>query len=395
MRRGVLRCSLALAAGLAAGPAPAAPRLPASGAEVLEVLPWQGGAQQRELRGLRAALAAAPGDLARATGAARAYIEAGRREADPRYFGYAQAALAPWWKAADPPPPVRLLRATLLQSEHRFNAALADLAAVTQRDPANAQAWLTRATVETVRADYAAARRSCARLAALADQLVAVGCAAGVGAVTGQLAASERLLAVTHARAAGADPAVDSWTLTGLAEMAARRGDAGTAEARFRRALALAPGDAYLLAAYADFLLDQRRAGAAVTLLREHQRADGLLLRYALALRQSGDAASLERARAELAARFEAAARRGDGVHLREHARYLAALQGNARAALDLARRNWDSQKEPADARVLLEAALAAGDAQAARPVLDWMRINKVEDLRLQRLAARLEGKSA
>lgn len=393
MRYWALRCCLVLCT--AAGLAQAAPRLPASGSEVLEVLPWQGDARQRELRRLRAGLAVAPGDLARATGLARRYIEAGRREADPRYFGYAQAALGPWWKSPAPPPEVRLLRATLLQSEHRFDAALADLAALTRADPANVQAWLTRATVETVRADYAAARRSCARLAALADPLVAAGCAANVGALTGHLAASERLLAASHARAGGADPALDRWVLTGLAEMAARRGDAGVAEQRFTQALALAPGDAYLLGAYADFLLDQGRARAAAQLLGGQQRVDGLLLRYALALRVGGDAAELARARAELAARFDAAARRGDGIHLRDHARYRLALLGDASGALALARRNWDSQKEPADARVLLEAAAAAQDAAAARPVLDWMRANGVEDQRLQALAARLKGPAA
>ena len=41
--------------------------------------------------------------------------------------------------------------------------------------------------------------------------------------------------------------------------------------------------------------------------------------------------------------------------------------------ALQLARENWATQREPADARILLEAALAAGDPAAARPVLDWL----------------------
>jgi hypothetical protein len=44
-------------------------------------------------------------------------------------------------------------------------------------------------------------------------------------------------------------------------------------------------------------------------------------------------------------------------------------------------------QREPADARILLESALAAGNREAAQPVLDWLSANHVEDLRLQRLA--------
>jgi hypothetical protein len=391
----VLHAWMAALALAACAQAHAAPRTPADGAEVLEVLPWRADPRQAELRGLRAALARAPGDLERATDVARRYIEAGRREADPRYFGYAQAALAPWWKLADPPPRVRLLRATLLQSVHRFPEALADLDAVTQRDPDNAQAWLTRATVETVRADYAAATRSCGRLSNVADELVTAACIANVGAVDGRLAASERLLDRVLARAAGVAPAVDAWALTSLADMAARRGDPVRADERFRRALRLAPRDVYLLGAYADFLLDQRRTAAALDLLAGHDRVDGLLLRRALALRQAGRGDALAAAVAELDARFAAAERRGDGVHLREQARFELALRGDATRALALARRNWDVQKENADARILLEAAAAAHAAAAARPVLDWMRAAGVEDVTLARLAGALGAAGA
>ena len=365
----------------------AAPRRRASGAEVIEELPWRADPQQRELRALRARLQEAPRDLPRAVEVARRYIEAGRREADPRYYGYAQAALGPWWNLAAPPPQVRLLRATLLQSEHRFSEALADLAALTAQQPDNAQAWLTRATVETVRADYTAATQSCARLSSVADELVTTACIANVGAMNGRLAASENLLAAVRARAGGAyDPAIDAWVQTMLAEMAQRRGAAAVAEARFRDALRLAPRDTYLLGAYADFLLDAGRRGEAAALLAPHARVDGLLLRRALASRQGPDLA-------ELAARFDAGERRGDGVHLREQARFELALRGDAHRALAIARRNWEVQKETPDARILLEAALAARDAAAARPVLDWMRSARVEDVQLARLAAKFSDK--
>lgn len=371
------------------------PRLPASGAEVLEVLPWRADPQQRELRALRARLQEAPRDLPRAVEVARRYIEAGRREADPRYYGYAQAALGPWWGLPAPPPQVRLLRATLLQSEHRFPEALADLAALTAQQPDNAQAWLTRATVETVRAGYAAATQSCARLSSLADELVTAACIANVGAMNGRLAASERLLTAVHARAGAgaANPAVDAWVLTLLAEMAERRGAAALADARFRDALRLAPRDTYLLGAYADFLMDTGQHDAAAALLAPHARVDGLLLRHALALRQGGHERALARELTELAARFDAGERRGDGVHLREQARFELALRGDARRALAIARRNWDVQKETADARILLEAALAMRDAASARPVLDWLRSARVEDVRLAGLAAQLDAR--
>jgi tetratricopeptide (TPR) repeat protein len=375
------------ALALGAGRAGAAPRIPSSGGEVLELLPWRVDPQQRELRALRSRLAQNPRNLERAAEVARRYIELGRRDADPRYFGYAQAALAPWWTLPAPPVQARLLRATLLQTVHRFPEALADLAAVTAADPGNAQAWLTRAVVETVRADYDAATRSCARLSSLADELVTAGCIANVGAVTGRLHASEALLAATYARAAGNDAAVDAWALGSLAEMAARRGDRAGATARFREALRLAPGDVWLLGAYADVLIDAGRARQAAALLAPYARVDGLLLRHALALKAGGSDSLLAPELAELAARFEAGERRGDGVHLREQALYELRLRRDAPRALALAKRNWDAQRELADARIFLEAALAAGQPAAARPVLEWMRSHAVEDAALARMA--------
>jgi len=376
-----------LVLALAAGAASAAPFRPATGNQVLEVLPARATPQQQQLRRLRSELAAAPRDPARAAAVARAWIELGRRESDPRYYGYAQAALAPWWHASAPPAEVRLLRAVLLQTNHRFGEALADLDALTRAAPGNAQAWLTRATVQTVRADYSGALRSCGRVSALADSLVSTACLANVASLTGRLAASERLLALTFARSGTTDAALTAWVQTMLAEMAVRRGAAAVAERRFGQAVRAAPGDAYLLGAYADFLLDQGRPAQVAELLAGHLRVDGLLLRYAIAL-QRLRSAELPGTLRELDARFDAALRRGDSIHQREQARLLLELHGESAQALRVAQLNWEVQKETADARILLEAARAAHDRAAARPVLDWMQRHGVEDKTLSALAA-------
>jgi hypothetical protein len=65
---------------------------------------------------------------------------------------------------------------------------------------------------------------------------------------------------------------------------------------------------------------------------------------------------------AALRAKFEAAHLRGDQVHRREEARLALRLLHQPQRALQLARANWQVQKEPADARVLLEAARAVQD---------------------------------
>jgi Tfp pilus assembly protein PilF len=369
----------------------AAPYTPKDGSAVIEHLPRRADATQLALRGLRQQLDAAPGDLALASGLAQRYIALARSETDPRYLGYAQAALAPWWRQAAPPVPVRLLRATILQSTHHFAPALQDLDAVIAQQPQNGQAWLTRATVLTVQGDYTQATASCAKLSALTTQLVTVTCLANIASVTGRAAGSERLLELTLQRSAGAAPELDNWALTLLAEMATRRGESTLAEARYTRALAQQPRDSYLLGAYADFLLDRQRPQEVARLLKEQQRIDALLLRYALALQAlPGQQTAFQAAKAELAARFNAAMQRGDTVHQREQARFALFLQQDVPAALQLAQKNWAIQKEVPDMRILLEAALAARNYAAAQPVLAWIAANGVEDVALQRLVRQL-----
>jgi predicted Zn-dependent protease len=376
------------------GLANATPRLPANGADIIEHLPRRNDPAQQELLRLRAELATNPRDLALATRVAQRYIATARSQTDPRYYGYAQAALAPWWSMPAPPNAVRLLRATLLQSTHHFPEALVDLDAIIAAEPGNAQAWLTRATVSTVRGDYAGATANCAHLSSVADQLVTITCISNVGALTGKLAQSEALLALTLERS-GADADMQVWVLTLLAEMAQRRGAPDIAEARFKRALALAPQDSYLLGAYADFLLDQRRAPEVLRLLKDQGRIDSLLLRTALALQQTpGQEVALRAATADLRARFAAAMQRADTVHQREQARFTLQLEGDARAALALAQQNWAVQKEIADTRILLEAAVKANDPAAAAPVLAWLEKNKQEDVAIAKLSKQLGARA-
>lgn len=416
----------AVVAALAALPlsAMAAPFLPRSGAEVLETLPRR--SNDAALRQQRAQMAAAPRDPVQAAALAQRYIEQGRAHSDPRYFGQAQAVLAPWWQAAAPPVPILLLRATLLQSSHRFDEAVRDLEAVTRAAPSNPQAWLTLATVQVVRGEYSAAVRSCGRLSSLASQLASIACLANARAANGQLAASEHLLALAVARSgavggerggagdshglAGVGNAGDAgdadsagaeavglrvWALTLLGEFAERRSDAVSAEARFRQALILAPDDSYLLGAFADFLLDQQRNVEVQQLLRPYLRIDSLLLRHAIAVAAATPRALSMRSApsvAELQARFDAAARRGDTIHQREQARFELHLRHNPRAALALAQANWQVQKERADLRILLEAALAARAPAAASAALAWRRQHGLQDRIIDQLARQLEG---
>ena len=375
--------ALVLALALAP-PIAAAPFVPASDAVVLESLPEKGDPALGALRRMRRDLAANPRDPARATEVARVALEAARTLGDPRFLGQAQAALAPWWTGGHVPAPVLLLRATVKQSRHDFAGALVDLDRLLATRPADSRARLTRAVVLTVVGRYADARADCAALTGLASPLVVAACDATPASLSGAAAAAYDRLMTAPLRASD-DAAVREWALTLAAEIAARRGDYARAEAHFLSARALDPRDAYLKGAYADFLLDRSRAREMVTLLQGDTRNDGLLLRLALAEAQLPDArASYATHRAELAARFDAARQRGDSMHRREEARFRLVMLDDAKAALALARANWSVQREAADLRILLDAAYAANNADAAAVAAEWVARNRIEDAALR-----------
>jgi Tfp pilus assembly protein PilF len=219
--------------------------------------------------------------------------------------------------------------------------------------------------------------------------LGATACLAQVDAATGRAAQAATALRTALLANPQASAPERLWSLTRLAETEERRGDFVAAEAAFRDALALGLPDVYVQAAYADFLLDRGRPAEVLTLLQDRGRADVLLLRLALAARATGDPRAAGHAQ-ELQARFDAARRRGDTSHRKEESRFALALQGDAPRALALARENWAEQREAADARILLEAALAARDAAAAAPVLQWLADSGFESVVLQSLAARV-----
>lgn len=315
-------------------------------------------AAERRLRSSRATLAADSTNLALALDVARQCLRRARAEADPRFLGQAQVALAPWWTNASPPVEVLVLRATIRQSLHDFPGALTDLDAATAREPRHAGAWLTKATIHTVRAEFAEARRAAAHLLGLTDALTATTAIAQIVALDGDAAAACRQLEAALLRASnGSEPNASEtqvWARTVLAETYARLGQAEAAERHFHAALQASSGDPYLLGAFADFLLDQRRPAEVIALLKAHIRIDGLLLRLAEAQRAQQPGSELGNV-AELKARFAAAQARGDRVHLREEARFHLHLLNDAATALPLAEANWQVQKEPADARLLEE----------------------------------------
>jgi hypothetical protein len=236
---------------------------------------------------------------------------------------------------------------------------------------------LVRATVLTVVGKYQEAEADCERLLGLTKDIYVLLCAASAGAVTGNAQPAKAALERWLAAVPDAAPEDRSWVESVLGEIAQRQGDAST-EKHFRAALAADPADLYTMGAYGDWLLEHNRAAEVLALVQDKQRVDGLLLRLGLAQTALG-LPEAQTTVALLRARFDASRRRGDTVHRREEARFQLLLNGDAPAALRLARDNWTVQREPADLRILAEAARATGDAAALDTVRQWLAATRLE----------------
>jgi tetratricopeptide (TPR) repeat protein len=376
----------------------AAPFTPANDSDVVERLPLSAtDPSARRLQSLRKQLEAKPDDVALRIEIARRYFDLSMAQGDPRYVGYASAALTPLDKAAPAGDPALTagywqIKGMLQQYSHNFDGALASLDKASLADPKSPDAMAWRAAIQMVQANYAKAQAECDALKPLTTPLFATGCAQYVRASTGELQSAFDTLNAAVKAEPNAAPELMLWELTRLAEMAIRLKRFDDAEAYFQRALKLGVTDQFLLGAYADFLLLQKKPEAVIKLLADWERSDILLLRLALAAQLPSDATH-KRAKEwapALRERFIEAAKRGDRLHEQEAARFELDIENNPKKALTLAANNYKLQKEARDAEVLLRTALTAKDVAAAEPALTWLKQSKYEDAYLAELAAGL-----
>ena len=373
----------------------AAPFIPQSDAEVIERLPGRASDPAiKRVDSLRKQLAARPNDAVLRVEIARRYFEMAMAQGDPRYVGYASAALAPVAPSATATSGYWMALGLIQQFSHDFEGALTSMAKAGQLDPASPEPALWRAAIFMVQARYAQAQAECQRLTPLAAPALGIGCHTYAQASMGQLEAAFQTLSSTVKATPQEAPELLLWRYNRLAEMATRLERFDVAEAYFKQALNIGITDQFLLGSFSDFLLMRQRPIEVLNLLVSWERSDVLLLRLALAGRAAKDKRAADWA-AQLRDRFQAAELRGDRLHEQEAARFELDIEDNAANAITLASRNYQIQKEPRDAEILMRAALAANQPKAAQPALDWLRTNHYEDPIISALAAQLVTKGA
>ncbi|MBV9828718.1 MAG: tetratricopeptide repeat protein [Alphaproteobacteria bacterium] len=370
--------------------ASAAPFVPTDDAQILETGLPNADPRMRQMRSLAGQLATDPSSQQLAMNLAARQLAMGVAEADPRFVGYARGTLARWWSDEPASPALRIMRARILQAQHDFAGATAQLREVLHDEPENPGALLLLASVAEATGEFDTAKDSCARFGRIRPGLTAAACRASVDSQTGESDASFTALSDAIAHMPTTDSAQLLWALTILGEIAVRRDDPRATD-YLKQALALDPRNVYALTVYADYLLDHAGAAIVLRLLRGFERIDALYLRLVLAEQITGDP-GFRNDRADLASRFVAAQQQGDVLHLRDASRFTLEIEHDSRHALDFAQQNWTTHKSPYDAYVFLAAAIACHDAPAAQPVIDWAARNHLEDKKIERQLQQVEA---
>jgi tetratricopeptide (TPR) repeat protein len=260
-------------------------------------------------------------------------------------------------------------RAFAAQHRHDFARALELLDGLIARNPRDGAARLSRAQILLVQGRIDRARADCAALSLGIDAQSGLLCIAALSLRMGDYDTVASLLDRLLSQPLE-DPAIGQYVLLMRGAAASRAGDAD-ADRWFERALALAPDDVRTLAAYARHLRSRGAYSRIIHLLAKAPDTDGLRLQLSLAVHAAGlpQAAVLT---ASQGRRYALAHAVGTQPEMRDEAEYLLTLRGNASAALELAQRNFESQRDYDDVDILRRAAMAAHRPDALAELDRW-----------------------
>lgn len=308
---------------------------------------------------------------------AAAQLEQLQRSGNPRHYQAIQSLTHPWLETPSAAP---ILLARAQQHQHRFDAALRTL----QRHPTDtqhhAEAALLEAAILRLQGHYTLALQACERLRAnSAERLL---CDWPVRSLTGEL--NDAITQLKQLRSEQLSSTLRRWRHSELAEMHERAGKDDAALRHWLSAMQFDSQDPFIATATADLLIRTGQADQALKVLEPLPSLDPVLIRRAQAARSLGknDASALAE---KVWQRLQLA----DQVHGQTHPRELtqtALMLDRDQEALAWARRNWALQKEPLDARLLLIAAQAAGQADDAAEIRRWQQETGLQDVRLSNL---------
>lgn len=241
---------------------------------------------------------------------------------------------------------------------HHFEQAEHHLREILEDRPQDAQAWLTLASLETVRGDMDDARIACGEAARHFDLLVAMACRGRIALAGGEdrlEALRGLMLGLEHSTMVHREDPLAQWAWGVAAELAVAEGLTALGDRLFERALIAHPA-IHLQAAYLDHLLATDRADRVVAETSAEEQELAIKLRRVLALveleGEDAPSAPIE----ELHHQFQRWMAEGDFTHGREMAMFYLDVMPRPALARVAATRNLKFQREVEDQRLFARA---------------------------------------
>ncbi|KAA0939538.1 MULTISPECIES: tetratricopeptide repeat protein [unclassified Psychrobacter] len=350
----------------------AAPFIPKSDQQILETLPTDSPPPRYSNSDsfLSSASTASPEQTSQLL--ERAYLQG-----DPRALGQARAQLD---QIKDPDVETLMLRARALQADHKFSEAKAQLKQILSKDPAHADALLTLSSLLVVQGQFEEAISYCTKLDDASLRVYQLACMAQVQSMTGQLTQAKQTLNGLANLAPGLDASTARWIYLIQADAALRSKDVALATQVFS---VMDTQTVPALMARADWLLKQGDYEKTRLLLQDHTDKDALLLKLITAQIQLGDP-NAQQNLGLMKERIDVWKIREENAHMREQATY-ALLANQINPALQLARENWQQQRETADIVIYATAAIKAGSKKDIELLRQFMTDTQFEYPALER----------
>jgi tetratricopeptide (TPR) repeat protein len=335
-------------------------------------------------------------DLPTALRYARAVFLLGLTEGDLRWYGSAKAALQPWWSASTLPAEGHFLRALVKQGFHDFKGGIDDLSAAIALDPARPEYWSWRFSLHLLTANMAAARADCDVIGQRFGRDEGQACAATLLYRTGEAMQAIPLFNRLVDQADLQGPSSQDWLRYHQGEAYRSAGQFEQAIAVWEKHLQKRPNAHLVKLALTELLNQQGQFAKARRYADSPSPTDALLVQALLASRGLKDN-DTQRLADQFENRMNNQSLRGESLIERPTMVYLITYGRDNALGLKLAADNWRAQNEPADAVLLVQAALKANQPKLAQPVLDWMAATGYTDPVLKALAHELQyrlGKS-
>lgn len=375
---------------------------PAASAVVLSASVHAAKGRPDSLRALDQAWRAQPQNLPTALAYARAVFTLGLTEGDLRWYGSAKAALKPWWTVADLPAEANFLRGLVKQGFHDFQEGLQDINRGIALEPARAEFWSWRFALHLLLADMTAAQKDIEEMGRLLGAEEADVYRAVLLYRTGQPLAAVAMLSRALRSASYQDPSSQDWLGFHLGEAQRVAGQPARALDVWSQRLKASPQSHLIRLSLADLLNQQGQYREAKTIAMAATSGgnapnspatltDALLMQAVLASRGLKDPDE-GRLASQLEARLQSQALRQEALIERPKLIYQIAYGRDLKAGLALSIDNWQLQKEPPDALLFVQAALALGQARAAEPVVKWAEKTGYTDPQLTPMLAQLQS---